>query len=257
MAKWVRVLVGFGVLLVACATYIWFFGVQTYSVWEIHRAARENPAYRIRPVPLANLSLSQTAGTKLAYLGYEFEVPWDDIDREKTRVPLQDKVAVIMFRSGKGILFWRHPPNEFVDAMLLDPASNRNTIVQVLGEDTIRSDYNLERAALDVTPDSLSIFDSRRESVRKGTLFLMKGPALLPESASGIFLFDTPEFKGIQYGVPQNSQKHFGMELFSDDAKFMITFVNPASGTGSISQEEANRVVQSLHKVGNQISGVR
>jgi hypothetical protein len=141
--------------------------------------------------------------------------------------------------------------------MLLDRRNDRSAPVQVFGEDVIKSDYNLERASLDLTPDSLSVFDSRMDSVRKGTLFLLKGVALLPESASGIFLFETPEFKGIELGNPESRQKHFVMELFNDDAKFLITFVNPKSGAGNISQEDANRVAQSIHKVGTQMSEAR
>ena len=97
--------------------------------------------------------------------------------------------------------------------------------------------------------EDFSVFDSRRNSVRKGTLFLMKGIAMLPESASGIFLFETQEFKGIQVGSPGNRQKHFSMELFGGDAKLLITFSNPANGAGSFSQEDANRVAQSMNKI--------
>ena len=152
MSKWVRVLIGLGVFLVVCVVYIYLFGVQTYFVWEAHEAARKEPGYWIRPVRLSNTAVSETAGTKLSYLGYEFEVPWDDIDHEKTRVVAPGKIAVIKFKSGKGILFWKHPANELVEGMLVDSAGNRNAVVQVLGEDTVASDYNLERASLDVAP---------------------------------------------------------------------------------------------------------
>jgi hypothetical protein len=257
MSKWVKVLIGLGVFLVACVVYVCFFGVQTYLVWEVHQAARKEPGYWIKPVPLTNTAISQTAGTKLSDLGYEFEVPWDDIDREKTRVASPDKIAVIMFRSGKGILLWKHPANEFVTDILAGQPDERNAALQIYGRDVIKSDYNFERASLDLTPDGLSIFDSRRESVRKNILFFLKARALLPESASGIFLFDTSEFKAIQCGDPKVRPKHLDVELFSDDAKFMITFVNPPNGTGSISQEDVNRVAQSIHKVGTQMSEAR
>jgi hypothetical protein len=257
MLKWVRALVSLGFLFVACVLFAYFFGVQAYFVWEVHHAARKDPGYWIKPVALTDLSISRTAGTKLSYFGYEFEVPWDDVDRDKTRITPNGNLAIIMFRSGKGIVLWRHQANEFVTALLAEHQKDRNAVTQVWGEDVVKSDYNFERASLDLTPDSLSLFDSRRESVHKGILFFLKARALLPESASGIFLLETSEFKGIQTGNPESLPKHFSVELFSDDAKFMITFVNPASGTGIISQADANRVLQSIHKITAQNSETR
>jgi hypothetical protein len=256
MSKWAKVLIGLGVLLVACVIYIWFFGVQTYYVWEVHRAARSNPAYWNKPVPLTDLGVSQSAGIKLSYLGYEFEVPWDDIDQETTKV-VHDKIAVIVFRSGKVVSFWRSPANELVNGMGAGDAETRNALGRVIGKDVIDSDYDFKRAVLDVTPDDFSVFIPRVEAIRKGTLFLEKGIVFTREAGSGVFLFTTKEFKGIQYGNPQSRPKYFKVEMFNHDANIMFVFGSQQGAEINISQGDVNRMVQSVHKAGTPSSEVR
>jgi hypothetical protein len=55
------------------------------------------------PVELTDLSISQADGKKLSYCGYEFEVPWQDIDEAKTRIDSGNK-AIVTFRSGNVLL---------------------------------------------------------------------------------------------------------------------------------------------------------
>jgi hypothetical protein len=117
----------------------------------------------------------------------------------------------------------------------------------------MKSDYDFERALLDVTPDDLSLLIPRRQAIQKGSLVLMKIGLLHRESASGVFLFATPEFKGIQYGNPASHPDYFNVELFSADSKLIVVFGNSRSGNASISQADANRVLQSMYKVKTQI----
>ncbi len=86
MFRWKRVLTSLGIVVVACVTYLWLFGTQTFFALEAHYTARKLPFVRRIPVPLPDLSVSRVAGTTLSYFGYEFEVPWTDIDTEKTKI---------------------------------------------------------------------------------------------------------------------------------------------------------------------------
>jgi|ERR1700722_1429327 len=100
MSKPLRILVGLGIAAIVCGAYLWFFGVQTFFIWETRRVARKEPIVWITPVQLLDSSKSQAPGKQLSYFGYVFEVPWDDIDQERTRVIGTNK-AIIVFRSGK------------------------------------------------------------------------------------------------------------------------------------------------------------
>jgi len=105
MSKWARILLVLGIAVVACGLYAWFFGVQTFFIWETRNAARKEPIAWITPLQLSDLSISQAPGKRLSYFGYEFEVPWDDIDQTQTKVISADKV-IIAFHSGNAISFW-------------------------------------------------------------------------------------------------------------------------------------------------------
>src|SRR5713226_5547759 len=105
MSRGKRVLMSFGVLGVACVTYLWFFGTQTFFVLEAHYVARKVPFVRRTPMELTDLSISQAPGMNLSYFGYEFEVPWTDIDKEKTKIIGGNKV-IIVFRSGNVLMMW-------------------------------------------------------------------------------------------------------------------------------------------------------
>src|SRR5271167_947648 len=78
--------------------YLFFFGVSAWFVIVEGRrlAGQDDPSLWITPVALTDLSMSAPA-QKLFYLGYEFEVPWDDLDEKKT-IHVHDW-QLIVFRS--------------------------------------------------------------------------------------------------------------------------------------------------------------
>src|SRR5690242_5408287 len=66
--------------------------------------AKTAPAVtRVVPTDLKDLSTSQAPGRKLSYFGYEFEVPWNDVDESQTKVMENRpnlKMVWVSFRSG-------------------------------------------------------------------------------------------------------------------------------------------------------------
>jgi len=75
MSKWMRVLVGLGIAVLACGIYLWFFGVQTFMALEARYIARKMPVVKKVPVELPDLSASQASGKKLSYLGMSLKFP--------------------------------------------------------------------------------------------------------------------------------------------------------------------------------------
>jgi hypothetical protein len=227
---------------------MWFFGVQTIYVYETRRMAKNNPILWITPVELSDLSISKAESKKLSYLGYDFEVPWSDVDEEKTRV-IGNKVATIVFRSGNVISIWSKPQNGLVSLVVNEGEIDRNKLAQMFGVEAAKSDYDFERAALGVIPDDISIFISRKQAVQRGTLVMMKSMFLPTGSETGVYSIRTREFKGFQYGRPRNSMNGLSVELFGTDAHLQIVFGQKLNGAVAISQADVNRVVQTLHKV--------
>lgn len=46
---------------------------------------RKMPDVAKTPVPLSDLSISNVRHRTASYFGYEFELPWDDVDEEKDK----------------------------------------------------------------------------------------------------------------------------------------------------------------------------
>jgi hypothetical protein len=237
------------ILFVVTALYLWFFGVQTAIVLEEHYFAWKSPSMWAVPVELADTSASESPGRKLSYFGCEFEVPWNDLDEQKTR--FTGKSQSIVFRSGKQIALAGSPANERV-TFYLDKKPDLATLgklFNVYADETWRSDYAFTRAVLETTPGSTSIFSSRKEAVRSMMLLLFK-PAMSRDAESGIYFIRTKNFEGFQYGNPQARPSEIVDELFSDNARLEFTFPGRRNGsTDCPSQAEINRVIQSARIV--------
>jgi hypothetical protein len=251
MSKWTRILVGLGIVVILCVLYMWFFGVQTIYVWETRRSASKNPIYWIRPVELLDLSISKGPSRKISYLGYEFEIPWNDVDEAKTSVH-GTKIATVGFHSGNVITIWNKPVGDFVNMMVDDARIDRNDLAQLIGNNAIQSDYAFERAVLQFTPNDVSIFTSKKKAIQHGTLVMMKLFFLPTGSETGVYSIRTKEFMGFQYGRPLNPFGHLSVELYGTDAHVQIIFSQKTNGAVAISQADINRVVQTLHKVRTQ-----
>jgi hypothetical protein len=83
--RWKRILVSIGIIVTLTIAYLWFFGTQTFFALEAHNTARKLPFVRLTTVVLADESISQESGTKLSYFGYDFEVPWTDLDKTNSK----------------------------------------------------------------------------------------------------------------------------------------------------------------------------
>jgi hypothetical protein len=248
MSRWKRVPVVFGVLAVACVIYLWFFGVQTFFVVQAHNAARKVPFLNRTPVELTDLSVSTAPGMKLSYFGYEFEIPWTDIDKEKTKVVGGNK-ALIAFRSGNVLMVWSAEPHEFMNNLLAQMKLDQGNFQRIYGDGVLKSDYSLMRLILETTPNRITISGTKETDVSQQMLLIVKAVCVPGDPDSGIFDMSGKKFKGFQYGRPQSPPKHVNVELFPEDGHLDLFFEQKKNGSVAISQADINRVVQTIHKV--------
>lgn len=254
MSRWTRVLTSFGIVVVVCGTYLWLFGTQTFLVLEARNAARELPFVKLTPLALADLSLSQAAGMKVSYVGYEFEIPWTDIDEEKTKIVGGNK-AIIAFRSGNVVSVWSSPPHEFLNYLLEKGMMDRETFRKIYGDEALQSDYSFKRLILETTPDKITVFSRSKTAVSQGLLLMVKAISTTGDPNSGIFEVGAKGFKGFQYGRPMSPPKHLIVELFPEDGHLDLIFEQKRNGPIVISQADINRVVQTIHKVPVEVAG--
>jgi hypothetical protein len=248
MSRWKRVLITFGIVAVAGVMYLWLFGTQTFLVLEAHNAARKLPFIKLKPVELTDLSISLAPGMKLSYFGYEFDIPWTDIDKEKTKIIGGNK-AIIAFRSGNALSVWSGPPHEFMNGLIEQGKIDRDTFRKVYGDEALQSDYNFVRRILETTPDSVTLFSRRKTAGSQEVLLMVKAICVPGDPNSEIFAVQGKAFKGFQYGRPLSPPKLLDVELFPENGHLDLLFGQKKDGPTVISQADINRVVQTIHKV--------
>ena len=67
------------------ALYLWFFGFQTGMIILNRYSYRKMPIASMTPVELTDHRIASGDGPKLSSFGYDFEVPWQDIDTQNVR----------------------------------------------------------------------------------------------------------------------------------------------------------------------------
>jgi hypothetical protein len=248
MSRRKPILVSLGILAVAGVTYFWLFGIQTIFVVGAHNAARKLPFLNRTPVALTDLSISQALGKKLSYFGYEFEIPWTDIDNEKIRVVGGNKL-IVPFRSGNAFMMWSAPSHELVNNVVQKMKLDKESFQKIYGAEVLQSDYSFMRLILESTPGKITVSSTRERDVSQEMLLMLKGMSVSGDPESGIFEVSGKEFNGFQYGSPQNPSGRVNVELFPEGGHLDLFFGEKKGGGTPMSQADINRVVQTIHKV--------
>ena len=248
MPKWARILIALLVVALLCAAYIWFFGFQTLVLLEARYLTRKAPAVSLAPAQLTDLSISRSPGKKLSYFGYEFEVPWSDVDEAKSGPIPDTNKAMIVFHSGNSLSVWHGSPRAFLNQVLSNDKIDQNTLRRIVGDEALQSDFALYRTILQMTPEKMSPFEPQSDAANQALLLLVKGICMPPGAESGIFSVSAGEFSGFQFGRPQNQSGEVSVRLFSATSSLNFIFVHTAGGPTAISQPDINRLLQTLHK---------
>ena len=249
MPKWARNLIAFFVVLLVCVGYLWFFGFQTVATLAArYYLARKAPLVTMAPAPLTDSSVSHSPGRKLSYFGYEFEVPWNDVDESKSGPIPDTNKAMIVFHSGNSLSVWHGSQRAFLNQVLSNDKIDQITLRRLVGDEALQSDFALYRAILQVTPDKMTPFEPQSDAANQSLLLLVKGLCMPPGAESGIFTVSAGEFSGFQFGQPQNQSGQVSVRLFSPTSSLNFIFIQTAGSPTAISQPDINRLLQSLHK---------
>jgi hypothetical protein len=142
MSKWKYRLVWFITPVVLGGAFLWFFGVETFFALNARRMGRQVPIVNSVPVELKDLTISKVPGKKLSFQGAEFEVPWDDVDENKTRIV--GKWVAVYFRSGRSILLCVDAPDGFITSLSRNKTVDPRLFEAMYGPEVLRSDYALQ-----------------------------------------------------------------------------------------------------------------
>ena len=120
-------------------------------------ARTAKPDARVVPTDLKDLSVSQVPGAKVSFVGYEFEIPWTDLDESRTRSVPKDNPYMdgLVFRSGLHLIVSASPPrmlpNEFAREWKISPQK----LESVFGRGAAQSDYSFLENLYEFTPDKM------------------------------------------------------------------------------------------------------
>jgi hypothetical protein len=222
-------------------------------------AANRVPATaRIVPMDLQDHSVSQAPGLRLSYVGYDFEVPWSDLDSAKTTLYPKDRAdkteVVLGFRSGLRLVVTTVPARQFVHAFAPDFTMTPKQIDAVYGAGAATSDYAFASNVYNFSPDQVNYWSLKSEvHYRDDAMLNMKSILPAESAATGIFRIQNGSYKGFQQGNPKIRQDNVLVSLYSDDGSVQIKFCQKGyrNSTG-VTQAEINRIIQSLqHKAEN------
>ncbi len=221
---------------------------------SFYAARKALPVARIVPTELKDKSVSDAPGAKLSYFGYEFEIPWDDLDATQTKLYPENKPEKIRvdlhFRSGLRLWVTALPAHEWIN----DPdGAIRGAVIAVasaFGKEAVRSDYSFVKSVYEFTPEKMHYWAvSPGIHYSEQGVLIIKSIMPLESADTGIFNLQTQSYQGFQQGNPQVRQNRLAIHLYSDDGSVeMMFFQKDYKSSVGVSQPEINRIVQSLRK---------
>jgi hypothetical protein len=235
------------VLALIGAVLIWGAPVAL-SLYAAHKAP---DVTRVAPAALQDLSISPVPGQQLSYFGYQFEVPWNDIDDTQTKLYPHDKPTrvILTFQSGLRLMVTSVPAGEWVRGFSSDFHVPPSQMEATFGKEATRSDYNFDKMLYEFTPDTMAVWSlSPAVHNRDNMLLLIKSVALSRNADGRIFTIQNPFFQGFQQGNLGATSDGRIFSLYSDTGRMEFA-LSEKNYKSRVSQAEVNRIVQSLRRV--------
>jgi hypothetical protein len=219
------------------------------AIYQAHWMQKQVPGLSRTPVPLQDTSAAKMEGANISAFGWTCEAPWAGVATRRKN-PL---VESTVFENGKSIGFF--DPSQIIDtvagfAQTTKDRARRRQLEAELGKDTVGSDYDLERATLQVTPQDFSIFMSNKRARGDATLLWFKY-LTNSDAETGLFSFSFENLRGFQLGDPARARSVV-IHGYDRQDRGVEIFIKMGDGKlDHILQIEINRVLQTLHWTGD------
>jgi hypothetical protein len=241
-----------GVVLVLLLAGVFYISPVALSFYAARKAV---PVTRVVPKDLPDRTISQAKSVRLSYVGYDFEVPWNDLDESRTLLFPKDKPAktraVLVFRSGLRVMVTSLRPRESAETWETEFKVPVQNIEAIFGPGSSTSDYIFTRSVNSFTPDKMHHWSVTPPVYARETVLLI-AKSLMPSgpARSGIFNVQTGDYRGFQQGNLNLDREGAIVTLFANDGGFEFVFdaVHYTNPTG-LTQPEVNRIVHTLRKV--------
>ena len=246
-----RILITVVITLAVVFVGIYWIAPVALSFYAVKKVP---PVARIVPTELNDKSVSEAPGTKLSYLGYEFEVPWSDLDETQTKLYPKDKpekfIADLHFHSGLRLVVSAGPPRMWANDTADVGKGAVLAVASAFGQEAIRSDYSFVKAVYEFTPMKMHYWSlSPRVHYSEQAVLIVKSIMPVKAAETGIFNVQNQSYTGFQEGNPQVRQDGIIVDLYSDEGGVEMKFYQKDyKNSAGVTQPEINRIVQSLRK---------
>lgn len=197
------------VVVTAAVIFVGVYWIVPVAL-SFYAAKKVPPVARIVPTDLKDKSVSQAPGTKLSYFGYEFEVPWSDLDEIQTKIYPKDKPDKTMvdlhFRSGLRLVFKAIPAHEWLNDSDCCTKGAVLAVASAFGQQAVNSDYSFEKAVYEFTPKKMHYWSlSPSVHTREQMVLIVKSIMPVKAAETGIFNVQNQTYNGFQQGNPQET----------------------------------------------------
>lgn len=223
------------------------FGFQTLLTWKLRHEVRRNPVLALTPVPLPVSAPTSCAGTVLSHAGFRFEVPWSDVDTQRTK--FFGHIAVYAFRSGRAVSFYGPGPTHEDLMTAVEKDFGGKSALTLFGPAATKSNYDFHKTILELTPAAMKPWMSQREAVRTSMLLTIKGISSVG-GETGLFSVQANGWRGFQFDDPAKKTKKITVEVYDlQDRHIEIIFGPGNEPNAAITQADINRVLLTLAPV--------
>jgi len=233
------------ILALLLLTYGW--GLQTVMSWKYRQEVKRFPVLALTPQALPSINPNSSEGMKLSDAGSEFEVPWNDLDTQKTKYV--GKIAIFAFRSGRVVEFFPPGPKDkdLLATLEEDFRDKDGNLRALFGPEAMKSNYALQKTMLEVTPSKMKPWMGQREAVRTSMLLLIKAVSSVG-GETGLFKLEQNGWHGFQFDDPARGPKRVTLELYDSQDRHaeIIFFSSQKSPECGFTQADINRVVVTL-----------
>jgi len=234
----------FWIALATIGVLAWCFGSQTWDWYQAKKMGESQPCLRLGVRPMVMGDADVIPVTKEAFFGYEFEVPWPNAEAAITR-----KMVTLTAPSGHGLILWDPTaiPQVFEDASKpIQHPNMKDAIGSVVGKEAALSNYDFVKHILDMTPERISPFLSKREANGRLTLLRMKSGLYCEKGHPVFYSYQQSGLNCLQLG-------EFGVGRVIEvkcfdrmDRELNFHFSTQPDAVTALTQAEINRVIQTL-----------
>ncbi|MCP3874490.1 MAG: hypothetical protein GY699_15210 [Desulfobacteraceae bacterium] len=234
-------------LICVVSIFGFLFGYQTVLVVSTLYNLRDVPIVDQVPLDL-NLKLSNCKDVKnsISFYGYSFDVPWTNIEERRT----EKDFSSIKFEDGIAILVPDPKLNIGIKNNLLSQTKNYDVKpLDLFGKEVLDSEYSLIKAMLSTAKKDFSIFDSRKNTIKKMVLLTMKTVYLPLESETGIYSFNGEGYNGFQLGDSSLKHRKITINYFDYEGKeFVVMLYVQKDKKAELKQDYINCIIRSIKK---------